>query len=229
MTWHVEKLHQLDDLAYEKVQLLLCQLDDLARVFAIRTPKEMDSIGDVVPLGDHRGSRTLQRLIDDVRQSGIQPTHFLHVSFRFSVEGKKKSSKVRKMLFEEIKNKRYIKRIADDDEVYIKWTTLNAQTSTLYHTTSRFEETYVRQITQEVLTKIFYFIIDTLQLTTNDVELSYLTTKNMNYEINLNTLEQVVIGTLPQAGAPDGLLHEPFAVPQLEEGNDASSDGSEEF
>jgi len=122
----------------------------------------MDSIGEVILANENRGSRTLQRLIDDVKRSGVQPTHFLHVSFRFSTQAKKKGSKVRKMLYKLIKNRMYRREIAVDDEIYIKWTTLNEVTSTLYHTTSRFEETYVQQITRQLMTEVFHEILKKL-------------------------------------------------------------------
>lgn len=143
----------------------------------------MDSVGSIVKTS---GGSTLSHMIQAVRQQGILPTHFLLVNFGFRSQlPPKHGASFRKKFFNLINNHKYAMHLGPDDDVHITWKSANTNTSMLYYASSRFEETYVHQLTRGLIKGAYFKILDELGLTTADVQLNYLTTKNVNFQINI--------------------------------------------
>jgi len=167
----------------------------------------MDSLGDVSRTKkDNRGNQTLVRLINEIKATNLSPTHFLLVNYQFSTSvSDTVKHRIRKLMYNRLNGKTYHKILGSDgDVVFIKWNTHNKTSSNLFYTTSRFEETYIRQLTKGLITSLYEEILKQFNLTSKNFQLTFLTTKNINYEINLDSGVEEVLGVIP--GTPYQLV-----------------------
>jgi len=128
----------------------------------------MDSLGDVSRTKkDNRGNQTLARLINEIKAENISPTHFLLVNYQFSTSvSDTVKNRIRNLMFNRLNGKTYHKTLGlDGDVVFIKWNTHNKTSSNLFYTTSRFEETYIRQLTKGLITTLYDQILNKFKLT----------------------------------------------------------------
>lgn len=136
---------------------------------------------------ENRGQQTLQKLIKEVRSKNLSPTHFLLIFFGFAIIKSSMRAKIRRLSFEKINEKDYSINISGDpdDKVNIKWKSHNQETSILYYSISRFDETYVRQLTKGLMKRVYEEIKDELKLTDEMFTMSFLTSKNLDFNIDL--------------------------------------------
>lgn len=70
---------------------------------------------------------------------------------------------------------------------------MNAKSSIIYYTKSNLDETYIRQLTKSLVQGCYKEMMGTLEKngwTDRDIQLNYLTTKNLEYTIDLRTGER---------------------------------------
>eukprot|EP01094_Clydonella_sp_ATCC50884_P023813 TRINITY_DN5797_c0_g1_i1.p1 TRINITY_DN5797_c0_g1~~TRINITY_DN5797_c0_g1_i1.p1 ORF type:complete len:330 (+),score=40.60 TRINITY_DN5797_c0_g1_i1:679-1668(+) len=172
--------------------LLLSSLDIGSR--HIRQSTKMDQLG-LVRTTVNRGE-TLSRMINHLRDNHINPTHFLLLNFRYgpNLKEKHKQYKVRTEMKKKIHDRPFRVVLGEDDVIFIRWKCVNENSSSLYYATSRFDETYIRQLTRSLMQAVYKALLEDLQITDADLQLNYLTTKNMEFSINLATGEQQFIG-----------------------------------
>jgi len=158
---------------------------------------------------DRRGERgsTLNHLINSLKRDHVNPTHFLLVSFSFSPDrvSAKTQNAIRRAFFQNLNENKYSLEIsADEDQISIKWKAVNKTSSTLYYCVSRLDETYVRQLTKGLVKSVFQKILEDNDLDLSEAQLNYLTSKNMEFTINLETGHQEFIGNaLPSTPSID--------------------------
>lgn len=141
--------------------------------------------------------QTLSHLIGQLRRKSINPTHFLLVNFGYADISAREQGKVRRRFFELVNGKKFSLRLPNDDEdIHITWKSENLQTSVLYYATSRFGETYIHQMTKALVKSAYERILQELDLKSTQVQLNYLATKNMNYQVNLANGAQEAFGTV---------------------------------
>jgi hypothetical protein len=165
----------------------------------------MESLGNIAEIGerDNRGNQTLSRLVDDIKAGGIKPTHFMLMALKFrrGIE-KHKAANMRRNLFKVLNDVTYTHQMPDEDPLSIKWRCRNKSTSTIYYTTSRFEETYVRQLTKGLVRGAFNESLTREALTDHDVRVDFLITKNINFKIDLESGHQDYLGTIEEPRTP---------------------------
>ena len=171
----------------------------------------MDSVGALAPKkGGGRGNQTLPHLIQSLSQFQVYPTHFLLVQFCYrSGLNRSTMSEVRRLFFELLNGRLYTHTImGDDDPLKLTWKSANTSTSMLYYTISRNEETYVHQMAKGLIKSIYNKILDDLDLDNADLQLNYLTTKNINFTINLTTGAQESFGQVNEMPVTPAIIWE---------------------
>jgi len=193
----------------------------------------MDLLGNVQDTRDPRGNQTLVRLVNSLKASNVNPTHFLLIFFQFNRKTIRTSDQhsIRKMLFNYLNNKKYTININnnEDDQIFIKWKSQNEKSSIIYWSISRFEETYIRQLTKGLIQASYNSILSEFGITRNDLSLSYLTTKNMEFKFDLETGEQQFIGdAFPQTPVVDFPTQVFNQAREIENDNQPSGSESEQ-
>lgn len=167
----------------------------------------MDRIGSVAENRERRGNQTLARLIAEVKAKNINPTHFLLIYFGFNDVPLKIQNQIRRDFYFLINNKKYRLEMnsgEEGDEIFIRWKSPNSSSSALYYTFSRFDETYVRQLTRGIIQGAYAKTLNKFVLNETNVQLNYLTSKNMEFTINIATGHQEFIGNaLPETPRVD--------------------------
>ncbi|PRP85602.1 hypothetical protein PROFUN_06391 [Planoprotostelium fungivorum] len=160
----------------------------------------MQQLGEVE---NARGSGvTISRFIREIRERQIQPTHFLMVNFVFSRKlGSGQQQRIRQRAFSLINGRRFVRRMADDDEIHISWKSFNHTSSALYYAVSRYEETYVKQMTKALLGAVYTEIQQEEALELTDFGINYITTKNLEFTININNHQAEILGAVPATPA----------------------------
>jgi hypothetical protein len=112
----------------------------------------MDSLGEVAHPGTRQHTQT--KLVEYLKTNDIAATHFLYIIFTYDIRyfnGDKQNLKaaLRTRAFQLIQHK-YTHNINGnpDDQVFIHWKSPNKTNSSLYYSTCRFDEMYVRQLTK---------------------------------------------------------------------------------
>jgi len=117
---------------------------------------------------------------------------------------------------------KYTLKLNEDEELTIQWKSSNSTTSLLYYCTSRYEEAYVRQLTKGVIASAYNKIVDKLRMTTEQVSLNYIVSKNLDFQINLvDGSVQVIGNVLPDTPYID-FNHDPawrLELQEIEDGN----------
>lgn len=136
--------------------------------------------------GGRGGGLSLSNMIHDLQEKGINPTHFLVLSFNFSALIPRKTRNLfNKKFFKRINNQRFCHTIGPGDEVHIVWQSPNASQSAFYYSVCRFEDTYFRQLTRGLIHGAFRKVLEELELSDDRVRVSYIPAKNTAFEIDL--------------------------------------------
>jgi len=91
------------------------------------------------------------------------------------------------------------------DIISLKWFSFNDVSSSIYYTTSRLEETYVRQLTKMIITKAMEDLLDTRKpryYKPDNFQINYITSKNLEYVVDLETGSQSSVERLESISQP---------------------------
>jgi hypothetical protein len=157
-------------------------------------------------------------MMQDLASRGVAPTHFLMVSFDFDQSlSPHVRSRFSKRFFALINNKTFSRALnpADpDDEVRIKWVSPNAAQSTFYYTVCRFDDTYMRQLTQMQIREAFSKVVREMAdegVAERLVHVTFLPAKNVGFKIDVTT------GAAQHFGGFGGLGVRSATLPRIEE------------
>ena len=158
----------------------------------------METLGKVSQVNSFGTS--IGRMVQQMEEKKIVPTHFLLVNFSYDKNlPKKYHQSIPQTLFQFINNQVYtilLNARDPDDKISIKWQSFNSSSSIIYWTISRFDEQYVQQSTKALLRRAVSEILTTLNLRSNDFQLTSIVMKNLNYAINLQTKEEQAMEVL---------------------------------
>lgn len=153
----------------------------------------MNTVGHVDQIP--RSGNTFARLVRTLQQNDIRPTHFLIVQMTYHASlPNHLRSRVQPALFNFVNDHRYQKELnGPDDVVSITWKSPNQGSSMIYYATSRLDETYVRQLTDELLAKAHASILQKTDLKVGNFQMSYIVAKNLNYAVNLANGDEAAV------------------------------------
>ena len=103
-------------------------------------------------------------------------------------------ARVVRTLFQFIEGKRFERTLSGPDYIVsITWRSPNKGSSMMYYATSRLDETYVRQLTDELLSKAHAYILRETGLQEGNFQMSYIVAKNLNYAVNMASGEEAAV------------------------------------
>ena len=155
----------------------------------------MDTVGSLQESKNGLGG-TISKLVREIRRQNLQPTHFLLVVFAFSPDIKTMQNTLRKAVFDKINGFRHEVQIQDDEDdiVHLTWRSVNKGSAMIYYTKSRFEETYVRQLTKGLIRSVHEQVLREFRLNEADFNINFIATKNLEYAIDITTGEVMAVG-----------------------------------
>lgn len=135
---------------------------------------------------------TLSRLVYEINANNIRPTHFLLIQLTYHKSlGENDRSRIKKMLSSLINFRRIIRNLSTDpdDIISIIWKSFNKENSSIYYTTSRLDETYVQQLTKQLMEETYEEMIreKVSHHKPGDFVLNYITSKNLEYVVDLES------------------------------------------
>jgi hypothetical protein len=163
----------------------------------------MESFGGELVTTRSAGS-SLSRMILDLKGRGINPTHFLVVNFNYhSGLSSRQRAHFNKTFFRLINLRKFERALNptgdEDDKVHIKWISPNITQSAFYYTVCRFEDTYMRQLTQLQMREAFHAAVKSLKdegVTEDHVRVSFIPAKNAAFEIDLESGHAESVGSV---------------------------------
>jgi hypothetical protein len=149
---------------------------------------------DQVARSSSRGGTSLSHMLQDLIARGVSPTHFLMVNFEFDQSlSPHVRSRFSKRFFALVNNKTFSMALNPsdpDDKVHIKWVSPNATQSTFYYTVCRFDDTYMRQLTQMQIRETFLAVVHEMAtegVAERLVRVTFIPAKNVGFKIDLAT------------------------------------------
>lgn len=183
----------------------------------------MDTVGHVDRIAA-TGGNTMARLVRGLQTQRIMPTHLLLVNFTYHTELKRKhTSSIPKCFFKHIQTKFEYRFSESEDPISIKWKSFNKGSSSVYWTVSRLEEAYVRQLTKGLMKKLIRSVEVELDLNPKNFQLSYITTKNLNYNIDIETGDEEAVANAAQLAGDGFQLVEGDELLELEDDDSGSA------
>jgi len=171
----------------------------------------MDAIGRVEQIP--KAGNTLAKLVRSIEERKIIPTHFLILQFTYHANLEKKfKQSIPTTFFENLNGKPYRVQFSEvpGDSGEITWSSENIYQSSIFWTTSRLEETYVKQMTRGLLRKVFNEVHEKLHLNPGNFQLSMLINKNLSHVIDIEIREEAAVVRLaPNTPRPDQIEEVP--------------------